>query len=69
MPTTIGLKTLNKEVTLYRGEDVIDTGTIKELAERRGCTPEYIYWLTMPYASQRANGRKDPSRAIVGVML
>lgn len=69
MGTTIGPVTLRKEVTLYRGEEVIATGTIKELSEQRKVTPEYIYWLTMPFASRRAAGRKDPSRAIVGVML
>lgn len=67
MSKTMGTKTLCREVTLYRGEEVIDFGTVKELAERRKCTPEYIYWLTMPYAAKRANSRKDPSKAIVGV--
>lgn len=67
MSSTLGKRTLNREVTLYRGDEVIDFGTVKELAERRKCTPEYIYWLTMPYASKKASGRKDPSKAIVGV--
>lgn len=67
MSTTMGKKSLNREVTLYRGEEVIDFGTIKELAERRKCTPEYIYWLTMPYAAKVAASRKDPAKGIVGV--
>jgi len=59
----------NKEVTLYRGDEVIDTGTIKELAERRKVRKATIYWLTMPTAQRRAASRKDSSKATVGVML
>ena len=69
MSTTIGPKTLDREVTLYRGDEILATGTVKELSKLRKVTPGYIYWLTMPYASKRAERRKDPSRAIVGVML
>jgi hypothetical protein len=58
----------NKEVTLYRGDEIVDFGTIKDLAERRKVRKATIYWLTMPTAYRRAASRKDQSKAMVGVM-
>lgn len=58
----------NLEVTLYRGDEIVDFGTVKELAERRGVHKRTIYWLTMPTAQRRAASRKDPSKALVGVV-
>ncbi len=59
----------NKEVTLYRGDEIIATGTIKDLAEKRKVRKDTIYWLTMPTAYRRAASRKNPANATVGVML
>lgn len=56
----------NREVTLYKGEEIIDFGTIAELAMRRGVSENYIYWLTTPTAARRAN--KNPEQRLIGVV-
>ena len=56
----------NREIVLYRGDDIIDQGTIKEIAERRGVRKDTIYFYTMPTAGRRADRRKiGGMRAIV----
>jgi len=57
------------EVALYKGDDLIDQGAIKELAERRGVQKATIYWMTMPTASRRADTRKNQSKALRAVAL
>jgi hypothetical protein len=57
-----------REVTLYRGEEIVDFGTIKELAERRKVSKDYIYWLTTPTAARRAEKSKNPQSRLVGVV-
>lgn len=47
------------EIALYRGDDIIDTGTIQEIAERRGVQKLTIYYYLMPIAGKRADSRKD----------
>lgn len=46
------------EVVLYRGDDIIDTGTIKEIAERRGVQKRTIRWYLTGAGCRRADGRK-----------
>lgn len=58
-----------REVVLYRGDDIIDQGTIKELAERRGVRKDTIYWMTMPTAARRADTRKKQDKALRAVMV
>lgn len=58
-----------RDIVLYRGEEVIDTGTIQEVAERRGVRKDTIYWLTMPTAHRRANGRKNQAKAMRGILI
>lgn len=59
----------NREVVLYRGDEIVDQGTIKEIAERRGVRKDTIYWLTMPTAHRRADKRKDQSKAVRAVVV
>jgi hypothetical protein len=61
--------TWNYEVTLYRGDTIIDTGTIKEIAERRKVQKRYIKWLLTGAAARRADIRKDQSRALRAVRI
>ena len=50
-----------QEIALYRGDELIDVGTIKEIAERRGVCKDTIYWYTTPAGHRRA---KDQSQAV-----
>lgn len=58
----------NREVTLYRGDDVVDFGTVHELAQRRGVSEKYIYWLTTPTAVRRMEKSKNPNEHLIGVV-
>lgn len=42
--------------TLYKGEELLDVGTVRELAERTGRREEYIRWLATPSYKRRAEG-------------
>jgi hypothetical protein len=59
--------TWNWEVTLYRGDDIIDTGTIKEIAERRCVRKDTIRWYLTGAGHRRADNRKDQSRSMRAV--
>lgn len=48
----------SREVVLYKGDDIVDQGTIKEVAERRGVQKRTIYYYTMPAGHRRAARRK-----------
>ncbi len=55
---------LDTEVTVYRGEDIIAFGTIRECAKKLGVQPGTIYFYLMPSYQARIAKRKnsDPSR-------
>lgn len=57
------------DVVLYRGDEIIDQGTIKEVAERRGVRKDTIYWLTMPTAHRRADKRKDQTKGMRAIAV
>lgn len=59
----------NYEIALYRGDDIIDTGTIKEIAERRGVQKLTIYYYLMPVASKRADSRKNSQAGLRAVRI
>ena len=42
---------------LYKGDVLIDVGTLQELATRRGVKPSTIYYYSMPTYRKRGNGR------------
>lgn len=41
--------------TLYRGDEVIGTGTISELAELWGVKKDTMHWYATPSARKRGN--------------
>ncbi len=45
----------NWSVALYKGDDLVDMGTIKELAERRGIRKDTIYYYLMPVHARRTS--------------
>lgn len=57
------------EVALYRGDEMIDTGTVKEIAERRGVRKDTIYWYLTGAGQRRADARKDQSRSMRAVRI
>lgn len=59
----------NYEIMLYRGEDVIDQGTVREIAERRGVQKLTIYYYLQPVAAKRAAARKGKSSGLVAVRI
>lgn len=54
-------KTWNYEVALYCNDQIIDTGTIKEVAERRGCQKATIRYYLTPVGHRRAAKHKRNS--------
>jgi len=50
-----------QDIALYRGDELIDNGTIKEIAERRGVRKDTIYRYTIPAGHRRADKVKDQS--------
>lgn len=38
---------------LYRGDELVDVGTARELAGRMGVTAEYVRWMATPTARRR----------------
>lgn len=57
------------EIALYRGDEVIEMGTIKEIAERRGVLRQTIRWYLTGAAYRRAASRKNQAKAIRGVLV
>jgi len=53
----------NYEVALYFGDDIVDTGTVKAIAERRGVLKRTILYYLSPAAQRRADTRKKQSQA------
>lgn len=53
-----------RPVVLYRGEEIIDQGTIQEIAERRGIRKDTVYWMTMPTAERRKAKHKHQDRVL-----
>lgn len=50
--------TWNYEIVLYKGDDVIDQGTVREVAERRGVRKDTIRYYLTPAGHRRADRRK-----------
>lgn len=57
----------NWEVTLYSGDEILDQGTIREIAERRNVNKSTIYWYTMPSSDRRNAGRKDKTKGMSAI--
>ena len=56
--------TWNDEVIVYRGDDIIDQGTIKEVAERRGVQKRTIRYHLTPAGIKRADRRKKQHKTL-----
>jgi hypothetical protein len=58
-----------QDIALYRGDELIDSGTIKEIAERRGVRKDTIWWYLTGAGRRRADRRKDQSKAVRAVRI
>ena len=59
-------KVLDYEIDIYKGDDLLDSGTIREVAERRGVAPETIKWyLTGAYQRRVALAKTLDHRIMV----
>lgn len=59
----------NWQIALYHGDDIVATGTIKEIAERRNIQKGTVYRYCMPIATKRNAQRKNKSLGFTGVVL
>ena len=60
----------NREIMLYCGDELIDQGTIKEIAERRNVRKDTIYLYTLPTAPRRAAKRKNKTtKGLVAIVI
>lgn len=57
------------EIILYRGDDIIAQGTIKEVAEQLGVRKDTVYWYTTGAGYRRAARVKDQSKARRAVVV
>lgn len=56
---------LNQEVVVYKGEEVIATGTIRRVAEKLGIQPASVYYYLMPAYQRKVARRKHSNPARV----
>ena len=59
----------NREVAYYKGDELLHTGTIKEVADIVGVQPETIHFYTMPTAQRRKDRGKKQHMIIRVVAL
>lgn len=59
----------DEEIALYRGDDLIDSGTIQEIADRRGVQKMTIRYYLTPIGHRRADARKKSESGIRGVRV
>jgi hypothetical protein len=52
----------NYDVAVYRGDDIIAQGTIKQVAEKLGVLKSTIYFYTTPTGAKRAAKAKNQAK-------
>lgn len=57
------------EYAIYKGDDLIITGTVQECADFMGVTAQYIYSLASPSRKKIIANRKNPDKATMAVRL
>lgn len=59
-----------KYFALYKGDEFIDLGTAKELADKYNVTPKYIRFLSTPSNKKRiANYKKKNINSLISVKI
>lgn len=49
---------MEREVAVYKGEDIIAMGTVSEVATELNVKPETVKWFTTPSAAKRGKNIK-----------
>lgn len=57
-----------KIFALYKGDEFIDVGTVKELAKKRNVKPESIRYLSTPAYERKIANRKN-SKALIAIKM
>lgn len=58
-----------KEIALYKGDDLIDQGTVQEIADRKGVLKSTIYWYCSNASQRRADSFKDQAKTTRVVVI
>lgn len=58
-----------REYALYKGDDLLAIGTLEELAETLGVTPNTIYYYSMSAYQRKGNVKKPTGKRIVAIKL
>lgn len=61
--------TMTKLFALYKGDEFIDFGTARELAERYNYKINTIYWLSTPSNLKRIRERKHTYNALYAIKM
>ena len=59
----------NWQILLYHGDQIVDRGTIKEIAKRRNIQKGTVYRYCMPFAAKRNAQRKNKNLGFTGVVV
>lgn len=58
-----------REYALYKGDDCIAIGTIKDIAEKRGVKPDTIQYYRHPAYQKRTDRWKKPTGRLILIPL
>jgi hypothetical protein len=58
-----------KEYAVYKGDEFICVGTVKECAERLGIKPDTVYYYTSPKYKKIMEKGKNPQNYIIVIKL
>lgn len=56
-----------QEYALYKGEEMLAVGTIKEIAEQLGIAPDTVRYYSMPAYFKKCNGKMSNRRVLVKI--
>ena len=69
MRNKLSLELLNCEVAVYKGDEMIATGSLQDVAKQLNVNPETIYFYLTPSYQERLAKRKTLDRSRTAVRL
>lgn len=54
-----------RNYALYRGDELLDVGTLREIAERQGVKEQTVYYYSTPSYRRRCDGSEDRLLAVL----
>lgn len=55
---------MNREIVVYKGEDVVCQGTVRQCARHMGIKPSSMYYYLMPAYQRKVARRKRPGSGV-----